>query len=609
MAFEMLVTVTTLGFAAFFLATNIVRADIVGVLVILTLAISGVLTLEEALAGFSNPAVLIIAAMFLVSESIVYTGIGQRIGTFIIDKGGSGEKKLLTMLFFSTGLVGAFMSSTATVAIFLPIAMAMANKADLNHRRLLLPLAAASVISGMLTLVATTPNIVINNMLKKEGLEPFTFFSFTPYGVAVLLLGAGFMVHFGKNWLDKEKRSSRRRAEPSINDLIQYYGLEERWHRLRVPARSGVVGRTVAHLNLRERYRVKLVALQRMHEGKKVLIPVNAGTVFFAGDLLIAFGHKDKIAVFSATFQLAEAPFFISETERRRFAQDIGAAEVMLTPTSSLIGKSVGEIRFQSLFDCLVMGIRRERATVTTNVVDEPLRFGDVLLVFGAWKDLLRLREHRDKYLLLTLPEDYHEVVPARHRAPLTLAILTGMVVCMVFDFAPTVIAVIGAAVALVLCACIQRASIYRVVEWQSIVLIAGILALPVALQKTGVLDGVTTKMLTVLGHGDPLLVLTVLFLVTAVGGMFLSNTPMAVLVTPVALKISLETGIPPQACAMTVAIACSAVFASPFGSPVNMMVREPGGYVFGDYIKIGVPLMLIALGVTLVLTQWLYLS
>lgn len=607
MTADMLITLCTLAAAALLLVTNLVRSDVVGILVLLSLHLGGVLSVQEALSGFSSQGVIIIAAMFLVSEAIVYTGIGQRIGVFITQHGGTSEKRLVILLMAASGLLGAFMSSTATVAIFLPITMALASKAGLNHRRLLIPLAASSLISGMMTLVATTPNIVINNLLREHQLEPLSFFSYTPYGIAVLIAAILFMAWIGQDLLTRDRNAATRRTERSISELLHGYGIDQRWHLLRIPLRSSLIGKTVAQVHLREEHHVKLIALYRGGSGHSKLIPVVADTVFAPNDLVMAIGEGEWAEHFRKAYDLTVQPLPRDPATGREFLQVIGAAEVMLTPESSLVGKSVREIGFNTLFRCMVIGIRRQGSTITANLSDMLLKFGDVLLVVGAWSEILRLREYRSQYLLLTLPDDYREVVPAQERAPLTLLILGAMVVSMVFNLTSNVVSVLGAATALVLLRCVNLGGIYQAIEWKTIILIAGIMPLALAMQKSGLVDMASTAMLAPLQGQPPIMVLAGLFLTAVLLGLFLSNTPVAILVTPVALKMSLTLDISPQACAMTVAIACSAAFLSPFGSPVNMLVREPGGYGFLDFMKVGIPLVLISMAITLTLVYFFY--
>ena len=605
---DMLIAVLTLAGAAVLLVTNWIRGDLVAVLVMLTLMLTGVLEPGDALSGLSSPVVVIIASMFVISEAIVHTGLAQRMGEAIIDRGGTSEVRLLVLLMTGSALVGSFMSSTATAAIFIPITLAVAEKAGLNHRRLLIPLAAAALISGMMTLVATTPNIVINNALRSHGQEALSFFSFTPFGLAVLVLAIAFIVLAGRHLLSGGQGAVSRRRERSIGEILQGYDIRQRVGVLRVTPGSGLIDRSVARMQLGARHRINLIALHTVADSGRAFVPARPETVFLANDILVVIAEHEAIDRFAETFQLERMELQVDPALEREFFQAVGVGEVMLTPESNLIGKSVREIGFHSRFRCQVLAIRRKGATLTTGFADEPLRFGDVLLACGAWEDILQLRDHRDQYILLNLPQDYHEVIPARSRGPLAVTILAAMVGLLVFDLLPTVTAVLVATAALILTRCVNVDSCYRVIDWQTVLIIAGMLPLALALERTGAITLVTDRLLELFAGVGPMGVLAVLFLVTVVIGLFLSNTPTAVLVAPMAVEIGLKMGIPPQACAMTVAIACSAAFISPLGSPVNMIVREPGGYTFMDYARVGVPLVALSLVATLVLVRLIYL-
>ena len=605
---DMLIAVLTLAGAAVLLVTNWIRGDLVAVLVMLTLMLTGVLEPSDALSGLSSPVVVIIASMFVISEAIVHTGLAQRMGEAIIDRGGTSEVRLLVLLMAGSALVGSFMSSTATAAIFIPITLAVAEKAGLNHRRLLIPLAAAALISGMMTLVATTPNIVINNALRSHGQEALSFFSFTPFGLAVLVLAIAFIVLAGRHLLSGGQGAVSRRRERSIGEILQGYDIRQRVGVLRVTPGSGLIDRSVARMQLGARHRINLIALHTVADSGRAFVPARPETVFLANDILVVIAEHEAIDRFAEGFELERMELQVDPALEREFFQAVGVGEVMLTPESNLIGKSVREIGFHSRFRCQVLAIRRKGATLTTGFADEPLRFGDVLLACGAWEDILQLRDHRDQYILLNLPQDYHEVIPARSRGPLAVFILAAMVGLLVFDLLPTVTAVLVATAALILTRCVNVDSCYRVIDWQTVLIIAGMLPLALALERTGAITLVTDRLLELFAGVGPMGVLAVLFLVTVAIGLFLSNTPTAVLVAPMAVEIGLKMGIPPQACAMTVAIACSAAFISPLGSPVNMIVREPGGYTFMDYARVGVPLVALSLVATLVLVRLIYL-
>ena len=605
---DMLIAVLTLAGAAVLLVTNWIRGDLVAVLVMLTLMLTGVLEPGDALSGLSSPVVVIIASMFVISEAIVHTGLAQRMGEAIIDRGGTSEVRLIAMLMAGSALVGSFMSSTATAAIFIPITLAVAEKAGLNHRRLLIPLAAAALISGMMTLVATTPNIVINNALRSHGQEALSFFSFTPFGLAVLVLAIAFIVLAGRHLLSGGQGAVSRRRERSIGEILQGYDIRQRVGVLRVQPGSDLIDRSVARMQLGARHRINLIALHTVADSGRAFVPARPETVFLANDILVVIAEHEAIDRFAEGFELERMELQVDPALEREFFQAVGVGEVMLTPESNLIGKSVREIGFHSRFRCQVLAIRRKGATLTTGFADEPLRFGDVLLACGAWEDILQLRDHRDQYILLNLPQDYHEVIPARSRGPLAVIILAAMVGLLVFDLLPTVTAVLVATAALILTRCVDVDSCYRVIDWQTVLIIAGMLPLALALERTGAITLVTDRLLELFAGVGPMGVLAVLFLVTVAIGLFLSNTPTAVLVAPMAVEIGLKMGIPPQACAMTVAIACSAAFISPLGSPVNMIVREPGGYTFMDYARVGVPLVALSLVATLVLVRLIYL-
>jgi di/tricarboxylate transporter len=605
---HMLIAVLTLAGAAVLLVTNWIRGDLVAVLVMLTLMLTGVLDPADALSGLSSPVVVIIASMFVISEAIVHTGLAQRMGETIIARGGTSEVRLLALLMAGSALVGSFMSSTATAAIFIPITLAVAEKAGLNHRRLLIPLAAGALISGMMTLVATTPNIVINNALRSHGQEALSFFSFTPFGLAVLVLAIGFMVVAGRHLLSGGQGAVSRRRERSIEEILQGYDIQQRVGVLRVQPGSDMIDRSVARMQLGARHHINLIALHTVADSGRAFVPARPASVFLVNDILVVVAEKEAIDRFAETFQLERMELQVDPALQREFFQAVGVGEVMLTPESNLIGKSVREIGFHSRFRCQVLAIRRKGATLTTGFADEPLRFGDVLLACGAWEDILQLRDHRDQYILLNLPQDYREVIPARSRGPVAVAILAAMVGLLVFDLLPTVTAVLVATAALILFRCVDVDSCYRVIDWQTVLIIAGMLPLALALERTGAITLVTDWLLGLFAGVGPTGVLAVLFLVTVAIGLFLSNTPTAVLVAPMAVEIGLKMGIPPQACAMTVAIACSAAFISPLGSPVNMIVREPGGYTFMDYARVGVPLVALSLVATLVLIRLIYL-
>jgi len=604
----LVITLLTLIGAIILLVGSFLRSDLVAVLIVLVMALTGVLSIPEALSGFSNTVVIITACMFVIGSAIQNTGIAQRAGDFIIKYGGSNEIKILFMIMGASALVGSFMSSLATAAIFIPITLVVADKAGLNHKRLLMPLSVAALISGMMTLVATTPNLVMNGALHDNGFEMLSFFSFTPFGVVNLILAMLYMAVFGQNLLTKKHAPAQRKREPSIDDLLHYYQIDQYEYLLRVPEHSELVDRSVARAQLNAQHNVILLAIQTREKGSRTRIyAAQPEMVFHPGDLLMVIGTPEHVEAFSEHFALQIANADISAAQRRAFFQVVGIAEVLLHPDSSLSGKTLVEIQFQATYHSLVIGIRRKGVTITQALGSLPLKFGDVLLVCGAWNELLRLNKQKEQYLLLTMPDDYKEVIPARQKEKLALGILGVMVALMAFSVLSPVVAVLLASFALVASGCVPVSSVYRIIDWQTIVMIAGILPLALAMQKTGVSSSVSQGFVALFQGAGTVLPLAGLFLTTAVIGLFMANTPVAVLMAPMAVDIGIQLGINPQACAMVVAIACSSAFVSPFGSAVAMIVREPGGYSFKDYAKVGVPLLFICMCATVLLAWGLY--
>ncbi len=605
---ELLIVTATLSLAILFFVTNWVRSDIVALLVVLIFMVTGVLTIGESLAGFSDPVVIIIVAMFIVSEAIVHTGVAQRLGDVIIRRGGGNELFLMILIMVVVSLAGSFMSSTATAAIFIPVVLAVASKASLNRKRLLMPLSVSALISGMMTLVATAPNLVINNVLRSHDLEPLSFFSFTPFGLVTLVAGILFMAVFGRGMLARKTNVPDHRKKQSVSDLIIGYGLQNHVFRFRVPPESPIIDRSVTRIPLTKKYHLKLIAFEKLQNRTWVAEKPRPETVFDAEDVIVLIGEPAEASRFATYAGIIPLTPMFSEASQQQLLRTIGAAEIMLTPDSPLLGKNLQELQFQSRYNCLVVGIRRHGQPLVNTIEQLPLAFGDVLLVLTDWHDIVRLRTFTDEFLVLTLPEEHRQAMYEYKKAPTMLGILVLMVLLMTTGIVPPVTAAALAAMALILLRCVRLDSIYRVINWQAVVLIAGLLPLATALDKTGASTAIASTLVTVLGGVGPLPMLAILFLVTSTMSLFLSNTATAVLLAPIVLQTAIQLNVSPQAFAMTVAIACSAAFATPVASPVNILVQEPGGYSFMDFVRVGLPLQVLCLVITVTLVALLYL-
>jgi len=329
-------------------------------------------------------------------------------------------------------------------------------------------------------------------------------------------------------------------------------------------------------------------------------------TVFEPDDAIYVVGSEEQMQQLTGANDLVALPR-LDQRQRHEALQEVGVAEIMLAPESKLIGQTLREVEFSSRYDLNILAIRHRGEKLTAQLEDQTLDFGDTLLVAGGWGEIQRLRDEVEDFVVLTLPAEYSELMPARHRAPIAVAILVAMVAAMAAELVANAAAVLIAALAMIATRCVKLDAIYRVVSWKTVVLVAGTLPLATALSKTGATQMAAHGMVGLLGSLGPLAMLAAVFLVTAVVGLFISNAATAVLIAPVAIDAAGALHVSPHAFAITVSLGCCAAFVTPVSSAVNMLVMEPGGYSFGDYVKVGLPLLLLTMLVSVALAAAIY--
>jgi di/tricarboxylate transporter len=587
-----------LGAAVVMFAINRPRMDVVAVMMMVALPLTGVISMSEALLGFADPNIVLIAALFVIGEALVRTGVAARIGDWLARQAGASEGRLTSLLMLTVGAFGSFISSTGVVAIFIPIVLRVARKAAIPAGRLMMPLSMAALISGLMTLVATAPNLVVNAELVRQGYDGFGLFTVTPFGVAILLAAVLYMTVARRFLAPGPAPEAPRRA--GLAGWVEDFDLAAREYRLRLGEGSDLAGRRLDALDLRASAGINIIAIDRgTRLGSKLVLP-RGDTVLAPEDILLidynppSGGEAVDIGSFIKRHALTLLP--LSGAWFMDKSQDIGMAEMIVPPDSTLIGKTVIEAGFRSRYGLSVIGMKHGRAAVTSKVVDEPLRTGDTLLTVGPWQAIRALANERRDLMLLDLPAEFDEAVPARHRAPVAVAVLALVIGLMAFGVVPNVQAALLGCLLFGLFRCIDMTSAYRSIHWQTLVLIVGMLPFSLALERTGGVALAAQAIIEALDGAPIRLVLAVIFVITAVLGLFISNTATAVLMAPVALKIASALGVSPYPLAMTVALAASAAFMTPVSSPVNMLVVGPGGYRFGDFVRIGTPFALICL-------------
>jgi len=601
-----LVLVLLAAAIAMFVA-NRPRMDAVALLMIVALPLTGVITMNEALAGFADSSIVLIAALFVIGEGLVRTGVARRLGDWLDAKAGTSENRLLVLLMGTVGALGSLMSSTAVVAIFIPVVLRIAQNRGMSPSRLMMPLSVAALISGMLTLVATAPNLVVNSELERQGFDGFRFFDFTPFGLPILVLGILYML-FARRLLASPSVATNRPGGPSLRDWTERYCLAEREQRVCVTRQSSLVGK-----QLQEVWGsipgVSLLAIERgSGRAARVLRPM-AHTSIEAGDVLLvdADAPRTKVEELCNAYALEPRPFGERKDYFRDRSQEIGMVEVILPAESALIGKTVQEARVRSEFGLTVIGLRHGAEVVTEGLLTEPLKVGDTLLLIGFWSDIRKLQDHGSDMVVLNLPVEFREVLPAASRAPHALGVLGLVVLLMVTGIVPNVQAALLGCLLMGLFGCIDFRSAYDSISWKTLILIVGMLPFSLALQRTGGVDLAAEGVLHLVGGASPRMVLATLFVATAVLGLFISNTATAVLMAPVALAVAADLGASPYPFAMTIALAASTAFMTPISSPVNTLVVGPGQYRFGDFVKVGVPFSIVVAIVSVLLVPLVF--
>lgn len=607
----MFITLIILAVTAAFFAVGKIRSDVVALCALILLMTFGILTPDEALSGFSNSVVIMMVGLFVVGGAIFQTGLAKMISGRIMKLAGDSELRLFLLVMAVTSAIGAFVSNTGTVALMLPIVVSLAAKAKVEAGRLLMPLAFASSMGGMLTLIGTPPNLVIQDALTAEGYEPLSFFSFTPVGLVCIAVGVVVLLPLSRMFLGKKGRADEggRMKAKSLEQLVSEYRLADNLSRYMVGRGSSMAGKTMAELDIRNRYGLSVLELRRVTTRQKGLIrnvsqvPAGPKTVVQEGDVIYLTGEKEQAVRLAADYSLSTPPKDAAAGDDRLDFYDIGMAEIVLLPASSLVGRQVNEAGFRLKYGVNIMGIRRKGEYIMDGLAAVRLHAGDVLLVQGTWASISRLGNEEEKWVVLGQPLEEAAKVTLDYKAPLAACIMLLMVAMMVFDFIPVapVTAVMIAAVLMVLTGCFRSVeAAYKTINWESVVLIAAMMPMSVALEKTGASAAISHTLVSGLGGYGPYVLLAGIYFTTSLLTMFISNTATAVLMAPIAFASATEVGLSPYPFLFAVALGASMCFASPFSTPPNALVMQAGRYTFMDYVKVGLPLQII-MGVVMV--------
>ena len=603
----MWITVITLILASAGFIWGKIRSDVVALIALAVLAVSGVLTTGEALSGFANPIVIMMIGLFVVGGAIFNTGLAKVLGAKLLKVGGKSPTRLFLVVVLSTGLIGGFVSNTGTVALMMPIVVSMAAASGMSASRLLMPLAFASSMGGMLTLIGTPPNLVIAEVWEEAGNDPLSMFTFTPVGLVVLAAGTLLMIPLSK-MLVKEKtddKSGNAHGKRSLSSIVEEYGLNDDLWRVSVPQSSPISGLTLGNLALRSNYKLDVLEL-RMGDASGHLIrnisqeaPTAASTVD-PGDVLFVRGPRENVEQFVKDYSLILDPD--SDNTRRNLQfYDIGLAEILPMPHAPFLKQTIASLDFRNRFNVNVLGVLRNGNYYTDNLAEFVLRKEDVLLVQGTWNAIDELKNESDDWVVLGQPLSEASKVTLDYKAPVAAIIMIGMIIALVFDVIPAVFSVMIAALAMVLTGCFRNVTdAYKTINWESTVLIAAMMPMSFALEKTGVSGMVSAALVNTLGALGPHWLLAGIFFTTSIMTLFISNTATAVMMAPIAMASATAYGVSGLPFLFAVTVGASMCFANPFSTPPNALVMPAGQYTFMDYVKVGAP-MQIGLGILMI--------
>ena len=595
-----------------------VRADIVALTALAALLVLGILTPAEALAGFSSPIVIMMIGLFVVGGAIMQTGLAKLTGNKLMALSRGNETVTFLLVMLVTSFIGAFVSNTGTVALMMPIIMSLAAGSGMQSSRFLMPLAFAGSLGGMLTLIGTPPNLVIDEVLTEAGFKPLAFFSFFPVGIIVIAIGIIVLMPLSKIFLSKKQNGKKKSNHKSLDDLVDEYQLLDNLHRYIVPSKRtaaaidengqmmDIVGKTLKDLSIQKKYGVSIIEIRNEKKSRLGLVKdvnqnmAKSSSTIAVHDTLYIMGDEEKIERFAQDYDLRKMK------DVKIDFYDLGLTEIVVMPTSNFAGLRIGEANLRKRFGINVLGVKRGGSSsdgkvgkeyITDNLIATRLHVGDMLLVQGEWTNLAHLTADTTNWVVLDQPEKTADKVLLDYKAPVAAAIMLLMIAMMVFDFIPVapVTAVIIAGLLTVFAGCFRNVeAAYKTINWESIVLIAAMMPMSTALEKTGASALVSQGLVDSLGSMGPTALLAGIYFTTSLMTMFISNTATAVLMAPIALVAAQQVGVSPYSFLFAVTLGASMCFASPFSTPPNALVMKAGGYTFMDYVKVGLPLQII---------------
>ena len=570
MTFQIALTLFIIVAAVVLFATEKLRVDIIAMLVLLTLALTGLVTADQAFSGFSSPAVITVWAVYIVSGALFKTGVTDIIGERIARMAGNSEPKLIAVIMLACGTMSAFMNNIGATAVMLPAVVGISRKSGIPLSRLLIPLSFASLMGGNMTQIGTPPNILASSIMTERGLESFNFFDFTPMGMVVFGTGILYMVFIGRHLLP-----ARQNVEDSQADTLREYITE-----LHVLSNSPLLEKPLAELQLADNYDISIFGIIR---GGRKLSRIEGGTVIEKEDTLIVSGDAKSL------MDVVDKLGLVIASDTRFKLSDLGydsvqVFEATLMPRSNMTGKSLKQINFREKYDLSVLAIWRQGQVLVKRLGDVRLQIGDSLLLKGPTQRITDFRQS-DPFIVL---ESLKVESQRRDKIPLMLGIMALTLILATFTSLHISTALVIGSILSVLLGVHSMDEAYQAIEWRSVFLIAGMLPLGIAMESTGTAQYLANNIVNIAGDYGVIAVLAGIYILAGLITEPMSNAAATVLMVPIGIDIALSLGVNPQTFVLAIVIGASTSFLTPVGHQSNVLVMGPGGYRFGDFTRVG---------------------
>lgn len=571
-------------------ASEIIRADFVAIFVALTLMILGYVTVNEGFSGFSNPAVITVIAMFILSSGLVRTGVADYVADLILKFGGKSSTLLTFMVMVSVGTMSAFMNNIGAVAILIPTLFIISEKLKYPINKLLIPLSFGSLLGGLVTMIGTPPNLLISMLLEDNGFSSFKMFDFAPSGSVILITGILYMIFIGRHIIPIREKE---------NQLTNQFRLNNYLSEVILPEGSMYVNKTIQDSKIHNDLGITILRIQRNFNGNSETIEPIPETLLLPNDKLIVEGNI-SILIENKNNRHIQITSSKKFSDKDLTDDEIELSEAVVSNNSHLIGRSIVENDIHKLYGVTVLALKRGIRTVVEGYQNMPVEAGDVLLIQGNKESITNLALTPDFTVVNRLEHDPRNT----KKAPLALLIMTLTILSAALGILHISVAGMLGALIMTLTGCIKLEDIYNNVEWKVIFLIAGMMPLGIAMDSdhTGTAQWLANNIVNQVGEFGPLVMLGTIFIFTTIITQIMSNAAAALLIGPIALAISNGFGLQPYPFMMAVAISASTSFLTPISHQANMLVYGVGNYKFMDFIKVGGPLNLIILFISLII-------